>query len=67
MRVRQSVTVTKPKHPRLNETGIIEALIGADDKGENPKKVAVRFDTPEPTGELVTFAVAEVELLPRQQ
>lgn len=64
MRVRQSVRVTKAKHPRVDQVGIIETLIGADAQGLNPKKIAVRFDDPEPAGELVEFAAGEVTLLP---
>lgn len=67
MRVRQSVRVTKAKHPRLNDVGYIEKLIGTDKKGENPKKVIVKFDTPDPDGELVEFAVGDVELSPSAQ
>lgn len=64
MRVRQSVTVTKPKHARTGEVGTIEKLIGADAQGQNPKKVEVKFDTPDPDGEIIEFAAADVTLLP---
>lgn len=64
MRVRQSVTVTKPKHARTGEVGTIEKLIGADAQGQNAKKVEVKFDTPDPDGEIIEFAVADVTLLP---
>lgn len=64
MRVRQSVTVTKPKHARTGEVGTIEKLIGADEKGENPKKLLVKFDTPDPDGEIIEFAAADLTLLP---
>lgn len=66
MRVRMSVKVTKAKHPRNGEVGSIETLIDADKKGENPKRVAVKFDLPDPDGEVVEFAAGDVELLPGQ-
>lgn len=55
--IRQSVKVTNEKHPRLNDAGVVEAV---DPKG---KKLAVRFDTPEPAGELVDLKFTDVTLL----
>lgn len=60
MRVRMSVTVTGTKAKRKGDTGIIEAIdLEAD-------KVSVRFDTPDPTGELVTYKAADLTVLPGQ-
>lgn len=69
MHIRQSVQVTKQGHARHGEAGIIETIESATGKmvkGKAPVTVVygVRFDTPDPDGELVKFGAKDLKSLP---
>lgn len=55
-----SVKVTKAGHKRKGETGIIESF--NDEAGT----VEVKFDTPDPDGEVVTIKADDLAALPGQ-
>eukprot|EP01034_Spumella_vulgaris_P008092 gene8092-10297_t len=55
--IRQSVKVINAKHKRHGEAGIVEAI------DTEAQKVKVKFDTPDPDGEVVELKAADLVAL----